>query len=153
MERNAMRFIPRALLAFALGALAALAASPAFTQSWPRTTVRLILPLGAGSATDVTARLYAERLALRWGQPVVVENRPGPDGLVAVAAFLAARDDHTLLFSIGGPVTINPVSHAALAYDPERDLVPIAAASDSFLAVAVAASLGVNSIDELVKHA
>jgi tripartite-type tricarboxylate transporter receptor subunit TctC len=150
MEGNAMRFIPRAVLAFALGALAAFAASPAFAQSWPRTTVRLILPLGPGSATDVTARLYAERLAARWGQPVVVENRPGPDGLVAVAAFVAARDEHTLLFSIGGPVTINPASRETLAYDPDRDLVPIAPASDSFLAIAASASLGVTAIDDLI---
>jgi tripartite-type tricarboxylate transporter receptor subunit TctC len=154
-----MRLIPRPALAFALGIIAALGtahpshAQTSQTQSWPQTTVRLILPLGPGSATDVTARLYAERLAARWGRPVVVENRPGPDGLVAVAAFVGARDDHTLLFSIGGPVTINPVSHDKLAYDPDRDLVPIAPASDSFLAVAVSTSLGVTSIDDLIKRA
>ena len=123
------------------------------SQPWPRTTVKLILPLGPGSATDVTARLFAERLAERWGRPVVVENRAGPDGLVAVSAFVAAHDEHTLLFSIGGPVTINPVSHLTLNYDPDRDLVPIAPASDSFLAVAVNASLGIGSIDELIARA
>jgi tripartite-type tricarboxylate transporter receptor subunit TctC len=122
-------------------------------QPWPRTTVKLILPLGPGSATDVTARLYAERLSARWGRPVVVENRPGPDALVAVSAFVASHDEHTLLFSIGGPVTINPIAHATLAYDPDRDLVPIAAAADSFLAVAVTSSLGANAIDELVARA
>jgi tripartite-type tricarboxylate transporter receptor subunit TctC len=152
-----MRPIPRLVLACALAMIAAVGitrASQAQTsQPWPRTTVRLILPLGAGSATDVTARLYAERLAARWGQPVVVENRPGPDGLVAVAAFVAAHDDHTLMFSIGGPVTINPVSHDKLAYDPDRDLVPIAPASDSFLAIAASASLGVTSIDQLIARA
>jgi tripartite-type tricarboxylate transporter receptor subunit TctC len=57
---------------------------------------------------------------------VVVENRPGPDGIVAVSAFVSAHDEHTWLFSIGGPVTINPIAHARLAYDPDRDLVPIA---------------------------
>ncbi len=169
-----MRLIPRPVLALALGMIAAIGAThPAPAQpaeapasaapssdaqasdvrSWPRSTVKLILPLGPGSATDVTARLFAERLAERWGRPVVVENRTGPDGLVAVAAFLGARDDHTLLFSIGGPVTINPASHEKLAYDPDRDLVPIAPASDSFLAIAVSASLGVTSIDELIGRA
>lgn len=138
--------------------LAAVAAAPAQAQpspapAWPQKTVKLILPLGPGSATDVTARLFAERLADRWGRPVIVENRPGPDGLVAVTAFVAAHDDHTLLFSIGGPVTINPASHANLPYDPDRDLVPIASASDSFLAVAVNASVGVSSIDELIRLA
>ena len=153
-----MRTTPLAIVMLALGMLAmgASRVAPAQTaqaQPWPQTTVKLILPLGPGSATDVTARLYAERLALRWGQPVVVENRPGPDGLVAVAAFMAARDEHTLLFSIGGPVTINPASREKLAYDPDRDLVPIAPASDSFLAIAASASLGVTSIDALIARA
>src|SRR5712691_5616511 len=113
LARRWARFaLPTLLFAFFIGAAQA--------QSWPQKTVKLILPLGAGSATDVTARLYAERLAERWGRPVVIENRPGPDGLVAVAAFVGARDDHTLLFSFGGPVTINPVTHDKLAYDPER---------------------------------
>jgi tripartite-type tricarboxylate transporter receptor subunit TctC len=94
-------------------------------QAWPQKAVKLILPLGPGSATDVTARLFAERLAERWGRPVVVENRAGPDGLVAVMAFVNGHDEHTLMFSIGGPVTINPVSHAKLDYDPDKDLVPI----------------------------
>jgi tripartite-type tricarboxylate transporter receptor subunit TctC len=119
-------------------------------QSWPQRPVRLILPLGPGSATDVTARLFAERLSERWGRPVVVENRAGPDGLLAVMAFVGAHDEHTLLFSIGGPVTINPVAHVKLDYDPDHDLVPIASASDSFLAVAVHPSLGIGSIDELI---
>jgi tripartite-type tricarboxylate transporter receptor subunit TctC len=125
-------------------------AQPSSIQAWPQKAVKLILPLGPGSATDVTARLFAQRLSERWGQPVVVENRPGPDGLVAVSAFVNAHDEHTLLFSIGGPVTINPAAHATLPYDPDRDLVPIASASDSFLAVAVNASLGVSTIDELI---
>jgi tripartite-type tricarboxylate transporter receptor subunit TctC len=149
-----MRSIPRSILALALSAIAACgAATPACPQSWPQKTVKLILPLQAGSATDVTARLFAERLAVRWATPVVVENRPGPDGLVAVTSFVNAHDDHTLFFSIGGPVTINPVSREKLGYDPEHDLVPIAPAADSFLAVAVPASLGVDSIDGLIKRA
>lgn len=122
-------------------------------QSWPQRGVKLILPLQAGSATDVTARLFAERLSERWGKPVVVENRPGPDGLVAVTAFVSARDDHTLLFSIGGPVTINPVVHGKLPYDPKLDLVPIVSASDSFLTVATASALGINTVGELIARA
>jgi tripartite-type tricarboxylate transporter receptor subunit TctC len=148
----ARRFAPLPTLLF-LSMIAALAPSFSHAQTWPQKTVKLILPLGPGSATDVTARLFAERLSARWGRPVVVENRAGPDGLVAVMAFVAAHDEHTLLFSIGGPVTINPISHAKLDYDPDRDLVPIASASDSFLAVAVNPSLGVGSIDELIRLA
>ncbi len=130
-----------------------MAAAPSLAQSWPERPVRLIVPLGPGSATDVTARLYAERLAARWGKPVVIENRPGADAIIAATAFVGARDQHTLLFSFGGPVTINPAKYATLPYDPQRDLVPIVSAADSFLAVAVTSSLKINSLDQLVKRA
>jgi tripartite-type tricarboxylate transporter receptor subunit TctC len=122
------------------------------TSAWPQRAVRIIVGFQPGSATDITARLFGERLSARWGKPVVIDNRPGPDGLVAVGGFAGARDDHTLLFSIGGPLTINPLIHQKLPYDPERDLVPIVSASDSFLAVAANASLGIDSIDALVKR-
>ncbi len=136
-----------------LAAATTMAAAPSLAQSWPERPVRLIVPLGPGSATDVTARLYAERLAVRWGKPVVIENRPGADAIIAATAFVGARDQHTLLFSFGGPVTINPAKYATLPYDPQRDLVPIVSAADSFLAVAVTSSLKINSLDELVKRA
>jgi len=139
------------------GAVAALlvvnAPTSAQSQNWPQRTVRLIVPLSPGTATDVTARLYAEKLPQRWGKPVVVENRPGPDALVAVNALVTARDEHTLLFSFGGPVTINPVLNDRLPYDPELDVVPIVSASDSFIAIAASASLNINSLAELQKRA
>ena len=141
-------------IALAIGLLLGLS-TPATAQaeSWPQRTVRLIVPLSPGTATDVTARLYAKQLAQRWGKPVVVEIRPGPDALAAVTAFVGARDDHTLLFSYGGPVTVNPILHEKLPYDPQRDLVPIISASDSFLAIAASASLNVNSLAELAQRA
>jgi len=142
-----------AALIVALAAPHPASAQPSSAPAWPQRTVRLILPLGPGSATDVTARLYAEKLSERWGKPVVVENRPGPDALLAVAGFLGARDQHTLLFSFGGPVTINPVVHEKLPYDPERDLVPIVSASDSFIAVATTAALNIDSVAALVQRA
>ncbi len=127
--------------------------SGAMAQSWPQRTVKLVVPFQAGSAADVTARLFADRLSERWGRPAIVEDRPGPDGLVAITAFVSGHDDHTLFFSNGGPITINPFVHDKLPYDPLRDLVPIASASDSYLTVAVHAGLGVNTIDELVARA
>ena len=63
-------------------------------QPWPQKTVRFIVPLPPGSGMDLSARLIAERLTARWGQPVVVENRPGGDGIVAINAFVGAHDDH-----------------------------------------------------------
>ena len=96
-------------LAVAWAATSSPARSQAPARSWPQRTVKLIVPISPGTATDVTARLYADKLSQLWGKPVVVENRPGPDALVAVNAFVGAHDDHTLLFSFGAPVTANPV--------------------------------------------
>src|SRR6516162_2447825 len=73
-----------ALAAMALGASLQLMGGAAAQQMFPTRTVRFILPFGAGSASDTTARLFAERLSARWGKPVVVENRPGGDGLVSL---------------------------------------------------------------------
>ena len=127
-----------------LSVLTALSHAASAKEPWPHQTVRIIMPFSPGGATDLAARLFAERLSHRWGQPVVVENRPGGDGIVAVNAFKAANDRHTLLFSFAGPITINPLLYAKLPYDPDQDLVPIAPAIDNFFAIAVARSLEVD---------
>src|SRR5260370_33960598 len=134
-----------------LGILQSLTSAPA--QTYPARTVRFIVPFGAASGTDITARLFADRLAARWGKPVLVENRPGGDGLVAVAAFIAANDDHTLLFSPIGTFTVHPYEHENLPYDLERDLLPIASVSAIILAISSSASLKVDSLGELVELA
>jgi tripartite-type tricarboxylate transporter receptor subunit TctC len=112
----------------------------------------MIAPLPPGTAVDISARLFAERLAQKWGQGVVVENRQGADGIVAVTAFLANRDGHTLLISFGGVTTLNPLVHKNLQYDPQ-ELVPITLVVDNYLGVAVSATLNVNSVADLVKLA
>ena len=93
-----------------LGAIA-LWPAPVIAQAWPQRSVRMIVPVAPGSSPDVAARVFAERLKARWGQPVVVENRPGADGLIGTAAFAAAQDDHTLLFSFAAPLTVYPAIH------------------------------------------
>jgi tripartite-type tricarboxylate transporter receptor subunit TctC len=103
----------RQLTVFALGLVALLASSPAMAQTWPQRTVRLMIPLPPGTGADLAGRILAEQLATRWGQPVVVENRQGGDGIPAVQAFLGARDNHTLLLSFAGIVTINPLISSA----------------------------------------
>ncbi|MDB5927847.1 MAG: hypothetical protein JWN13_6783 [Betaproteobacteria bacterium] len=150
-----MRTITHVALAIAsiqLGTMA-LHTQPALAQSWPQRTVRLITPNTVGNGGDLTARLFAERLAERWGRPVIVENRPGADGILAVTGFLGARDDHTLLFSFAGVISINPVIYEKLPYDPVRDLVPIVSASESISGVAVSSALNVHSVDDFVKLA
>ena len=134
-------------LVLAIGLLAV----QAHAQTWPQRTVRVILPLPPGTATDIAARLFAQRLAERWGQPVIVENRQGGDGIPAVMSFLAARDNHTLMFSFAGVITINPLIHDKLPYDPARDLVPVASVVDNFFAIAASATLKVASLEDFNK--
>jgi tripartite-type tricarboxylate transporter receptor subunit TctC len=119
-------------------------------QTYPARTVRFILPYGAASATDMNARLFADRLAVRWGKPVVVENRPGGDGLVSIAAFIAANDDHTLLFAPSGVFAVHPYEHEKLPYVAERDLLPIASVSIVIVALSTPAALRLGSLDDLV---
>ena len=126
---------------------------PGYAEAWPQRTVKIILPLPGGGATDLAARLFAEGLSRRWGQPVVVESRPGADGITGVTSFVNAHDDHMLLFSFAGPISINPLIYDKLPYDPGRDLVPIAAAIDNFFAIAVSTPTGVRSIDAFVAAA
>ena len=136
------------LLALALATSAALAQpspQPPF-QTWPEKTVRFIIPLPPGSGTDLTGRLVAERLSERWGQPVVVENRQGADGVLAVQSFLTDRENHSLIFGFAGLISINPLLHGdKLPYDV-RDIVPVASAIDSTLAMTVSDTLKVKVV-------
>jgi tripartite-type tricarboxylate transporter receptor subunit TctC len=138
----------RALIALTLALLAALPVPGARAQSWPQRAIKLIIPFGPGAGADIGARLFADRLARRWGQSVVIENRPGADGVVAISAFVKANDDHTLLFAATGSFTVHPFQYAKLPYEP-RDLNPIARVSNTILVVAVPTALGVGSLAEL----
>jgi tripartite-type tricarboxylate transporter receptor subunit TctC len=125
-------------------------ASPGHAQSWPTQVVKIITPFPPGSGGDITARPFAERLTKKWGKPVIVENRPGADGIIAVTAVLNSSDGHTLLYTNGGPLTSNLVSHAgSLPYDP-NDLLPISAAAEVYVAIAVPTSLSTNSLADFV---
>ncbi len=136
-------------------AIAAIAAALQFTgaaqaqQAYPTRTVRLILPFGPASATDITARLFADRLTQRWGKSVVVENRPGGDGLVSLKTFVDAHDDHTLFFGPAGAFLVHLYDPDAPPYDLS-DIVPIVQIYVTVLAISVPASLNVNTIGELV---
>jgi tripartite-type tricarboxylate transporter receptor subunit TctC len=121
-------------------------------DSWPQRNVTFILPLGGGSGVDVTSRLIADKLSAKWGKPVVIENRPGGDAIVAINAFLSATDGHTLFMAPTSTFTAHPLLHEKLPYDPS-DLVPIARATNTLIAIGVPASLGVNSLAEFVKLA
>jgi tripartite-type tricarboxylate transporter receptor subunit TctC len=132
-------------LGLALIAVSTIAFMASAETKWPTRPVRFILTLGAGSGSDIGARLLADRLAQRWGQPVIVENRPGGDALVAINAFVSAHDDHVLLFAPSSSFTAHPFLHDNLPYQPS-DLVPITRVSNTIITISVPASLQVNSL-------
>jgi tripartite-type tricarboxylate transporter receptor subunit TctC len=139
-------------LALALLAVMAAAATASAGSPWPTRPVRFILTLGAGSGSDIGARLLADRLSQRWGQPVVVENRPGGDAIVAVNTFVIAHDDHVLLFAPSSSFTAHPFLHENLPYKPS-DLVPITRVSNTIIAISVPLGLKAESIGELAAMA
>ena len=141
-------------LAFAFGLLAALflAAKPSTAQTWPQRSVKFIVTLGPGSGVDIGTRLIADRLTKRWNQPVIVENRPGGDGLVAISAFVGANDDHVLLAAPSGSFTAHPFIYKHVPYKAE-DIVPIARVSNTIVVDAVPAALEVKSLADLVAMA
>ncbi len=108
------------------GALAAFAA-PASAQTYPTRPIKLLVSYPPGGASDLIARLIADPLSQRLGQPVVVENRPGANGNVAgEAAAHAEPDGYTLMLGPSALFAINPHLYARMAFDPLKDLVPIA---------------------------
>src|SRR2546421_1424852 len=144
-----MHRLSRSLFALSLFAPLILSVAPAAGQTWPQRPVKFLLPLGAGAGVDIGTRLLADRLSPRWGQPVVVENRPGGDGIVAISAFVSAHDDHVLLASPTSSFTAHPYLHENLPYKPS-DLAPIARVSNTLITISVPASLKVQSLAELV---
>ena len=128
---------------------AASSAQPA-AQNWPQRPVRFILPFGAGTATDVAARLMSEKLSARWGRPIVIENRPGADGLLAINAFISANDDHVLLYASTASFMAHPYTLEKMPYNLDRDFAPIARVTDTILSVAVTSSLKAATLKEFV---
>jgi tripartite-type tricarboxylate transporter receptor subunit TctC len=121
-------------------------------QQWPTRPVKVIVPLGPGSGTDVIVRLFADRLAARWNKPIIVENRPGGDGMIGIKAFLTAADDHVLFFTATSVFTAHPYLHDKLPYDPD-DLVPAAQVNDTPVVVAVPVALNASSMKAFVDMA
>ena len=146
---------------FCSGAAALLAlglnSAPAQSQSqqaYPDRAVRFILPFGPGSGSDIAARLIGDKLQTKWGKAVTVEPRPGGDGLIAINAFLAANDDHTLLYASTASFIVHPYTlQTKPPYDAQRDLNPIVRTVDSGLAIALSTGSGVSTIREFVELA
>jgi tripartite-type tricarboxylate transporter receptor subunit TctC len=127
--------------------------SPAVAQQYPSKPIRLVVGYSPGGGNDLIARIVATRLQSKINQPVIVENKPGAQSIVA-AEFVAkaAPDGYTLLVAPSGPMTINPAVYSKLPYDPVKDFVPITMLAEFPLLLVVGADQPVKSVKELVEY-
>ena len=139
------------LVVLALLALMAFAGVPAQAQGWPSKPVKVIMATAAGSAPDVIARIVTDRLSQTWGQQVLILNRPGAGGLIALQALAAAeRDGHTLYLPSSSSLVVLPVTNANLPLSIERDLVPIGLVGEQPFMIVASNALGVNTLPEFI---
>lgn len=141
-----------------IGLLAALlVAGPlasAQAQTFPSRPIKVIVPFSAASATDAVAREVASRMSANWGQPVLVDNKPGASGiLAAVAAAKSPADGYTLFFTSNTTQAANPSLFLNLPYDPVKDFAPVATAATAANLLVVNPALGVSSVKELIQLA
>jgi tripartite-type tricarboxylate transporter receptor subunit TctC len=128
----------------------AVMAQVSISGGWPAHSLTFITPSPPGGAVDHIARLTADKLAQRLGQSVVVDPRPGADGILAAEAFLGAADkDHTFIVTFGGLLISNPVTHDKLPYDAEKDFVPVSMLATDTLAICATASFKANDLSQL----
>jgi tripartite-type tricarboxylate transporter receptor subunit TctC len=143
------RFVVTALGA---GALAPIRAAEA--QTYPNRTVRIIVPFPAGGPTDILSRVIAQKMSEDWGQPVVVENRPGADTAIgAVQVAKAAPDGYTLLAAMDTTLVMNPATKSNLPYDPFKDFASVTLAAKNTSLLMVRAEDGPKTIAELIARA
>ena len=134
-------------------ALISLVCPPAFAQTFPTKPVQIIVPLAPGGGTDLLARVIADKLRDKFGQPVTVENRSGAAGNIgADAVFKAAPDGHTLLFTQPAPLVVNKALYGKLTFEPEQ-FVPIALVSIQDIMLAVNPKVPASSLPELIAYA
>jgi tripartite-type tricarboxylate transporter receptor subunit TctC len=140
------------LARFALGALVAFAASA--QAQYPSKPIKVVVHIPPGGAPDIAARVLGEKLAESLGQPVVVENRPGSNGVIAAELVAKApADGHTLLLGADSQIVINPHLYAKLPLDPLKDLAPIATVAANDFVLSINPSLPVKTFPEFVEHA
>lgn len=126
----------------------------AYAQAFPSKPIRIIVPQAAGSGPDVLARALAEEVAKSIGQPVLVENKPGANGTLSAAYTLSqSADGHTLFMAGVSTLSWNPFLYKNLPYVPTRDFVGVAVIANTQFVTAVAPSLGVKTLPELIRKA
>src|SRR5581483_4684646 len=133
-------------------ALMALAAAPAQAQTdYPTRPIRILVPYAPGGISDIAARLVGAKLTEAFGQQVIVENRPGGNGFIAVGdAAKSAPDGYTLVVVTTGDVSINPALFKKVPYDVERDFAPIGTLSDAPMVLATNADSSYHSVADVI---
>src|SRR5215212_5751403 len=137
-----------------IGSMVLLSTAPARAQGYPAAPVKVVVPFGAGGATDILARVFSDRLAQNLGQPFTVENRGGAAGQIAAAAVARSpADGATLMFTTAAPITIAPLMNDKVQYDPRKDFVPIAVVAVMPVWLVVNASSPLKSASDIIKSA
>ena len=138
----------------AVTALLVLCAAPAQAQTYPGKPIHVLVPYAPGGIADIASRILGAKLTEAWGQQVVVENKPGGNGFIAMtAAAKAAADGYTVVMATGGDVAINPALFKDMPYDVQRDLAPIALVSDAPLVLAAHAATPYKTVAEVIAAA
>jgi len=127
-----------------------LVAGAAFAQTYPSKSIRIIVPFTPGSATDVMGRIVGERLNAAWGQPVIVDNRPGAGGTIGIRETARAEPDGYTLVVVSSGHAVNHVLYKDLGYDTLKDLASVAMLGNLPSVLIVPPALGINSVKELV---
>jgi len=144
----------RLIRAFAAAMAFSLVPAIAGAQAWPSKPVKIIVPFAAGGATDVVARLLAQKLTDQWGQSIVVENKLGAGGNIgADAVAKSAPDGYTLLLTSGAIVTASQHMYKNMPFDPDKDLLPITNVATGPQMIAVSPSVPVKDLRELIAYA
>ena len=133
--------------------LALAAPERARAQDFPNKTVKIIVPYAAGGGTDIVARIVAQKLQEKWGQPTIVENRAGAGGNIgSEAVYTAAPDGYTLLFTAQGPLVVNKSLYGKLTYEPEK-FVPVSLVMVAYSALLASPKVEAENIQQLIAFA
>ncbi len=120
-------------------------------RDYPNRPLRIIVPQAAGSGVDLTARVVAQKLTDAWGQQVIVDNRPGANGIIGLEAGAKAKPDgYTLVLGVPSSLTMNPYVYKTLPYDTLRDFVPITQTASNTFGLVINPALPVKSVKDLV---
>jgi tripartite-type tricarboxylate transporter receptor subunit TctC len=148
-----MTRVPDATLGVAVLALSLCGALHAATPAYPVKPIRMLVGFAPGGSTDLVARVIGQKMSERLGQPVVVENRSGADGSIAIVRTVAAAPDGYTMITLAGSQLVQAALRSNLPYDIQRDLTPIAMAVTGPVVLVVNPSLDVDSVEKLIAHA